>query len=292
MSAPTKTADEYYQMWMDDPTDVAAVGRLHQLAKMGEEAQVTHDGLPCPGTCLVLANELEEERGKRGECECCGETKPLLRGLCHSCTRTYFEDAERDKELCKIALEDKKRLLGSCETALEKEWGKHPIEHINSVYCTSHPKQQLLYKVNKKGDVSVQPCPECVKKSEYKCEAFIPTHLARCPKCKWFPGGLPDGTIYCSCGSFTKEQWIERAGLKDRESTITPAEVQFVLDKPADPEFKESLRKAFRTLLDNVLLQSSNVDISEPTKMGLCSRCGSIVSDDETVCVGCGAKFG
>jgi hypothetical protein len=35
-----------------------------------------------------------------GECECCGDTRRLVRGLCHPCTRTYFEDAERDlKEL-------------------------------------------------------------------------------------------------------------------------------------------------------------------------------------------------
>lgn len=31
-----------------------------------------------------------------GDCECCGEDKPLVRGLCHSCTRTYFEDSERE----------------------------------------------------------------------------------------------------------------------------------------------------------------------------------------------------
>jgi len=31
-----------------------------------------------------------------GKCEFCGDTRRLVRGLCHPCTRTYFEDAERD----------------------------------------------------------------------------------------------------------------------------------------------------------------------------------------------------
>jgi len=39
MSAPSKSADEYYQLWFDDPDDTAAVARLHQLAKDGERHQ-------------------------------------------------------------------------------------------------------------------------------------------------------------------------------------------------------------------------------------------------------------
>ena len=31
-----------------------------------------------------------------GECECCGDTRRLVRGLCHTCTLVYFEDAERE----------------------------------------------------------------------------------------------------------------------------------------------------------------------------------------------------
>lgn len=36
------------------------------------------------------------KRAYVGECECCGDESALLRGLCHPCTRTYFDDAERE----------------------------------------------------------------------------------------------------------------------------------------------------------------------------------------------------
>jgi hypothetical protein len=78
---------------------------------------------------------------------------------------------------------------------------------------------------------------------------------------------------------------------EERESTITPAEVQFVIDKPADPEFKENLYKAFRTLPGNVRLKKSNVDISEPVIFSTCPMCSSGITLTDSVCSHCGAKL-
>jgi len=54
-------------------------------------------------------------------CECCDDQKPLVRGLCHSCTRSYFEDAERDLKEAQNDTQERLARLMEQATALTAE---------------------------------------------------------------------------------------------------------------------------------------------------------------------------
>ncbi len=69
--------------------------------------------------------------------------------------------------------------------------------------------------------------PESIAKGDlhgvisYPCEVNIPVDL-KCSSCNERPGGLPDGKVYCDCGSFTIEEWDQKEAIPDQPMKVDP----------------------------------------------------------------------
>jgi len=83
----------------EDVKDVAVrtVEEMDQATR--DKLYLTHDGQPCPGTCVTLATELEEARAELREaksgkvgCQVCGDNGS--NGLCPACGRFQTPDTE------------------------------------------------------------------------------------------------------------------------------------------------------------------------------------------------------